>query len=160
MEVRVNELQAKKSNPGPAPRSIDFDQAFRRFPAMIQFSLIIFPLMVVGGLAWSVLFGGGRSGYAMASLTGFVLLLNAYWAWSHYRKLTHYEAVLGNVKSYTNPQDFQTSHMIILQFRYEVNGVPYRGEQNVGNHPNLPIGDPLWVLYNPKRPKDAIPWLD
>ena len=156
----MNELQAKKGNPGPAPRSIDFDQAYRRFPAMIQFSLIVFPLMIAAGLAWLLLFGGGRSGFAMATIGGLVLLLNAAMAWSHYRKLTRYEAVLGNEKGYTSPEDFQTSHMTILVFCYDVNGVPYRGKQNVGNHPNLPIGEPIWVLYNPKRPRDAIPWLD
>jgi hypothetical protein len=154
------ELQIKQNNPGPPPRRIGVEQVLARMPAMIQISLILFPPIVAGGLVWSLVFNGGRSGYAMASITGVVLLLNLYWAWSHYRRLTLYPAILGSVKGYTNPDDFRTSHMTILQFRYEVNGVPYRGEQNVGTHPDIPIGEPIWVLYNPQRPRDAIPWLD
>jgi hypothetical protein len=48
--------------------------------------------------------------------------------------------------------------MVILHFDFQVDGTVHCGQQNVGVKPPLQIGSPLWILYNSRRPTDAIPW--
>lgn len=147
------------TNPGPAPRQLGAKDILKRLPAMVQFSLIVFPIVILACLLWFTL-GGERTALGLVVLAGVVFVFNAVLAWSHYRKLTHYPATLGRVTGFTNPDDFQTSHLVILHYDFQVDGTVHSGQQNVGTKPNLQIGSPLWVLYNSHRPTDAIPWLD
>src|SRR5689334_13775513 len=129
------------NNPGPAPRQLGASEVLKRLPAMVQFSLIIFPLVILACVLWFLL-GGGKTAIGLIALSGLALAFNAALAWSHYRKLTHYPATLGRVTGFTNPDDFQTSHLVILHFDFQVDGAIHSGEQNVGAKPNLQIGSP------------------
>lgn len=146
-------------NPGPVPRQIAAKDLLKRLPAMTQYFVIVPAILMVVGLVLGM-FGNWPIGVGCIVLSGLVLDLHAALAWSHCRKLIHYPAALGRVIGFTNPDDFNTCHLAIVHFDFQVDDVVYSGEQNVGIKLDLRIGSPLWILYNPRRPTDAIPWLD
>ena len=145
--------------PGDPPRSIGYRALFTLLPGNLQIMVLVFPLVTIAGVVWFTLSPDRYSGNVLL-VTIILLPIYAVMIELSRRKLQRYQRVVGTVTR-INAGDTMEGFggCNVLHYRYDHAGSTFNDEHMTVDPKGLTVGDPVWVLVDPKKPSRSVMWV-
>ena len=143
--------------PGDPPRVLSFSEWFPRLPMFLQIGGLVLPLCIIGTLVWMYTVPSRDAFTAFVPCIA-VVPLWVVWAWRYRNRLMNFAQVQATVEEFRHPEDSKLSHLIIIDYRYVVDGESYPGAHWAADRLGLDVGDRLWILHNPAKPDESVAW--
>ena len=146
------------SFPGDPPRNSTFKRLLSCLSGNLQIMVTVFPLGFLGSLAWLL------TSFQKESFTGFftcVIMLPVYLIMIIKEKtdLQRRPVVAGSIENITQGEG-PFAGCKVIHFSYRVADSIFCGEHLTSDPKGAKVGQNLWVLFNEKKPQDAVPWIN